>query len=157
LGAEDMNKLLCALVMLGLPLSAAVAADEIDFPDGYRTWTHIRSAVVGPKSPASPRFAGMHSIYANSAAMDGYKSGKFPDGSVIVFDNHEVTVFQGTELPAQRRFVDVMAKTRGAWRFSEFAGDSRSVRNLNVAQGQQQCAACHAQSPTDQVYSQFNP
>jgi hypothetical protein len=153
-----MNKFVCGLVMLGAPLSAAfAAAHEIDFPEGYRTWTHIRSAVVGPTSPASPRFAGMHSIYANAAAMEGYKSGKFPAGSVIVFDNHEVAVVQGTEMPTKRRFIDVMQKADGTWRFSEFAGDSKSVRNLNVEQGQKQCAACHARSPTDHIYSQFTP
>jgi hypothetical protein len=59
-------------------------------------------------------------------------------------------------LPAQRRFIDVMSKSGGAWHFRESAGDSKSVRDLNVAQGQQQCAACHALSPTDHVYSQFN-
>lgn len=140
-----------------LGLTAAAAADEIPFPEGYRTWTHIRSAVIGKDSPAFARFGGMHSIYANPAAMDGYKSGRFPEGSVIVFDNHQVFNFQGTDLPAQRRFIDVMEKNGGAWRFSEFDKDSKAVRNVDVAQGKQQCAACHTKAPTDQVYSQFVP
>lgn len=148
-----MNKGLFGLALLMVMTSAA--ADEIAFPEGFRNWTHIRSAVIGPMSPASPRFAGMHSIYANPAAMEGYKSGTFPDGSVIVFDNHEVMVFQGTELPAKRRFIDVMHKAGGSWRFSEFNEDSKSQRNVTVAQGEQQYAACHTQSQTDHVYSQF--
>jgi hypothetical protein len=143
-----------ALMLVG---AATGAAEEIAFPDGYRGWTHIRSAVVGPTSGAFKRFGGMHSIYANPAAMDGYRSGHFTDGSVIVFDNHETLAAQGAEFPGRRRFIDVMMKTNGSWRFNEFAGDSRTVRSVTVAQGEAQCASCHAQSPTDHVYSQYAP
>jgi len=89
--------------------------------------------------------------------MEGYRTGRFPNGSVIVFDNHETLTFQGSELAGKRRFVDVMAKTGASWRFGEFAGDSKELRSVTVAQGQTQCAACHSKSPTDHVYSQFNP
>jgi len=146
-----------ALASLGLTAMAAAAAGEMPFPEGFRTWTHIRSAVIGPASAAFARFGGMHSIYANPAAMDGYKSGTFPEGSVIAFDNHQVFNFQGTDVPTQRRFIDVMQKRGGEWRFSEFNGDSKTVRNVDIAQGQQQCAGCHAASKTDHVYSQFAP
>jgi hypothetical protein len=97
----------------------------------------------------------MHTIYANPAAMGGYRSRHFPNGSVIVFDNHETIAFQGVEQPGRRRFLDVMVKADGSWRFGEFAGDSRTQRNVTVAQGETQCASCHAQSPTDHVYSQY--
>ena len=146
-----------ALLSLGVTAMAAAAVEEIPFPEGFRSWTHIRSAVIRSASAAFARFGGMHSIYANPAAMQGYKSGTFPEGSVIVFDNHQVFNFQGTDVPAQRRFVDVMQKTRGGWQFSEFNGDSKTVRNVDVAQGQQQCAGCHTASKTDHVYSQFMP
>jgi len=154
-----MTRLRFLIVPAALMLVAATsgAAEEIAFPDGYRVWTHIRSAIVGPTSGAFKRFGGMHSIYANPAAMDGYRSGRFPDGSVIVFDNHETFTTQGTELPGRRRFIDVMVKTGGSWRFGEFAGDSRTERSVTVAQGEAQCASCHAQSPTDHVYSQYTP
>jgi mono/diheme cytochrome c family protein len=99
----------------------------------------------------------MHSIYANAAAMAGYRTGAFPDGSVIVFDNHETMAVQGAELPRRRRFVDVMVKAGGSWRFGEFDGDSRTVRSVTAEQAQTQCAACHAKARTDHVYSQFNP
>jgi mono/diheme cytochrome c family protein len=140
-----------------LVATAPATDDEIPFPEGYRNWMHIRSAVVGPTSSGFQRFGGMHSIYANTVAMEGYRTGKFPSGSVIVFDNHETLTFQGAELAGKRRFVDVMAKTGGSWRFGEFAGDSKALRNVTVAQGQTQCAACHSKSPTDHVYSQFDP
>lgn len=87
--------------------------------------------------------------------MVGYQSGRFPDGSVIVFDNHETVTSQGVEQPGRRRFVDVMAKSKGSWRFGEFAGDSKTKRNVTAAQGEFQCASCHAQSPTDHVFSHY--
>ena len=154
-----MTRLRFLILPAALMLAAAAtgAAEDIAFPDGYRGWTHIRSAVVGPASAAFKRFGGMHSIYANSAAMLGYRSGRFPDGSVIVFDNHETLAAQAVEFPGKRRFVDVMVKADGSWRFGEFNGDSRTERNVTVTQGEAQCAACHAQAPTDHVYSQYAP
>jgi hypothetical protein len=140
-----------------LVASASGALEEIAFPDGYRTWTHIRSAVAKPVNPAFLRFAGLHSIYANPTALEGYRTGRFPDGSVIVFDNHEMLTIQGAEIAGKRKFIDVMVKAGGSWRFGEFSGDSRTERSVTVAQGETQCAACHASVQTDHVYSQFNP
>jgi len=157
--SKVMTRLKFLMIPAAFTLVAAAtgAAEEIAFPDGYRGWTHIRSAVVGPASAAFKRFGGMHSIYANPAAMEGYRSGRFPNGSVIVFDNHETLAVQGVEVPGRRRFIDVMVKADGSWRFGEFAGDSRTERNVTVAQGEAQCASCHAQSATDHVYSQYAP
>lgn len=152
-----MTKFMFLLAFTAMAAIPARAAGEIDYPEGFRSWTHIRSATVGPQSPAWPRFGGFHSIYANPAAMEGYKSGKFPDGSVLVFDNHETVPFQGAELQGKRRMVDVMTKTGGGWRFSEFDADSKTKRNVTVEQGEKECAACHTQAPTDHVYSQFTP
>ena len=132
---------LAASLLLALLVTAAPA----------QTTTGPRRVLVVPLRYAGPP-AG-----ASDAAMDGYRSGRFPDGSVIVFDNHETFTTQGTELPGRRRFIDVMVKTGGSWRFGEFAGDSRTERSVTVAQGEAQCASCHAQSPTDHVYSQYTP
>lgn len=143
------------IALIGMTAAAAALPQEMPFPEGFRTWTHVRSAVIGPDSPAYARFGGIHSIYANPAAMEGYRAGKFPDGSVLVFDNHDTLLFQGTTLPGKRRFVDVMRKDGGSWRFSEFNADSKTIRNVTVAQGEPQCGACHSRAPTDHVYSQF--
>ena len=72
-----------AVAALGL-----IAAGEapIAFPEGFRTWTHISSAVLGPENSAAPKYEGVHYIYANPKAMEGYRTGKWPDGAVIVYD-----------------------------------------------------------------------
>ena len=103
--SSSMNnpKYSALLAAFALLATAAATADEIPFPEGFRNWTHIRSAVVGPTSSGFPRFGGMHSIYANAAAMEGYRTGRYPSGSVIVFDNHETVTFQGAELAGKRQ------------------------------------------------------
>lgn len=44
-------------------------ASPVAYPDGYRHWTHVKSATVNPASPAYAHFGGMHHIYANKPAM----------------------------------------------------------------------------------------
>jgi hypothetical protein len=152
-----MLRFLIIPAALVLGASTIGRVDDIAFPDGYRTWTHIKTAVIEPANPAFQRFGGIHSIYASPAAMEGYRSGHFPDGSVIVFDVHETTTFQDIEQPGRRRFIDVMTKSGGSWRFGEFSGDSKTKRNVTMAQGETQCATCHAKSPTDHVFSRYDP
>lgn len=58
--------------------------DAVAYPLDYRSWTHVKSALIGPQSPFYERYGGIHHIYANEKAMTGYRSGEFQDGSVIV-------------------------------------------------------------------------
>ena len=58
----------------------------IAYPEGFRAWTHVSSGVVGPKSPAAPKYEGVHHIYANATALEGYRTGRWADGAVIVYD-----------------------------------------------------------------------
>src|SRR5262249_43200245 len=60
--------------------------DGVPYPTGYRQWTHVKSMVVLPASSAYATGGGMHHVYANAAAMAGFSSGRFADGSVLVFD-----------------------------------------------------------------------
>src|SRR5262245_66574295 len=64
----------------------AKSNDEVPYPMGYRRWTHVRTVLIGPQSPAFESFGGLHHIYANGKAMEGYRAGRFPDGSVLVFE-----------------------------------------------------------------------
>ena len=75
------------ILLLAFASSAALAADPAlaPYPVGYRDWTHVKSMVINPGHPLFDAFGGIHHLYANKKALAGYKSGKFPDGSVIVF------------------------------------------------------------------------
>jgi hypothetical protein len=135
--------------------------EGVSYPQGYREWTHVKTAIIGPESPAV-RFRGIHHIYANDKAMEGYISGNFADGSVIVFDLLESKRETGGDITeGGRKFIDVMIRDRarydstGGWGFEEFAGNSttnRTIRNLS----RQQCFNCHAkQKQNDFVFSEF--
>ena len=68
-------------------MSTKPKSDEIiPYPEGYRAWTHIKTYIVGTKSPAFKFNGGFNHVYANEKAMVGYNTGYFPNGSVIVSD-----------------------------------------------------------------------
>ncbi len=138
------------------------APAPVPYPEGYRAWTHVKSALV---SPSHARFAvngGFQHIYANAEAMAGYRSRSFPEGSVIVFDWLEMTEAQGAYSEGPRRQVDVMAKdskryaATGGWGFQRYPKDSRT--ELAAAPTPQQCFACHDQLKKDGlVLSAYRP
>lgn len=148
--------------MLRLPLIAAAllatgaATPEIPYPDGFRQWEHVESGYVGPGSLAHPRFGGIHNIYANRAAIKGYRGGAFPAGSTIVFDVREARTAPGSLEPGPRKQLDVMTKDRSGWRFAEFAGDSRTDRSVGVAAGQAECFTCHQKAKRDFVFTSYS-
>ena len=68
--------LIVATLALGLQISAQ-AGDGPAYPEGYRLWTHVKSMTIHPGHPLEDPFLGIHHIYANPAALEGYKSGSF--------------------------------------------------------------------------------
>jgi hypothetical protein len=82
---------------------------------------HDQAQISDPSRGAHARRGGDWAA-EEIAFPDGYRSGHFPEGSVTMFDNHETLAAQGAEFPGRRRFIDVMVKTDGSWRFGEFAG-----------------------------------
>jgi hypothetical protein len=123
--------------------------DQIAYPAGYRQWVHVKSALIGPESP-NKRYIGFHHIYANEKAMEGYRNGRFEDGSIIVFDVLETQVNAATTAEGARRFIDMMVKdsqrfaSTGGWGFEEFQGDSQTERVL-TPQAKVACYNCHIQ------------
>lgn len=144
-----------AIAIIATATLGARADEEVDYPAGYRSWTHVSSAYVGEGNPAFPRYGGIHHIYANDRALVGYRTGTFPVGSVLVFDLFDVKVGRGAIDPTNRKFVDVMEKRGDGWRFVEFAGSSRSEIAVTGAKGVTACAACHERAQRDHVFSQF--
>lgn len=139
----------------------AAPTDAVAYPQGFRKWTHVKSVLVGPQSRFFARVGGLHHIYANEQSMKGYTSGKFPDGSVLVFDLFETRETAGSILEGPRRFIDVMEKdskrfaATAGWGYEEFKGDSKTERALN-AEAVQKCHACHQTAKDhDAVFSRF--
>ena len=100
-------------------------------------------------------------IYANEKAMEGYRTGQFPEGSVIVFDLLETRENAGTTVEGPRKFIDLMTKESkrypetGGWGFEEFVGDSQTDRAL-TSEAKVACYSCHTKRKSnDFVFSTF--
>jgi hypothetical protein len=152
-----------AILTSSLPLWAR-SNNSVSYPANYRQWTRVKSALIGPKSPAFENNGGIHHVYGNDKAMAGYRTGKFPDGSVIVADFLETKDIEnapGVTREGSRRRIDVMVKESnryaesGGWGFESFRGDSQTDRMV-VAGGAAKCFACHAtQKENDAVFSSY--
>jgi hypothetical protein len=142
--------------------AAATSADapQVAYPDGYRSWQHVKSMLIEPGHPLYESFGGLHHIYANEAAMRGYRGGRFADGSVIVFDLLEAVRADHAVTTGKRKVLGVMEKnarrfaSTGGWGFEGFKGDSRTERAVG-ANAAQACFACHtARKQSDYVFSE---
>jgi hypothetical protein len=135
--------------------------DSVPFPKAFRKWAHVKSVLVGPESAAFATEGGIHHIYANEKALEGYDTGKFPDGSVIVYDLLETKEIAGNTLEGPTRRVDVMVKqsqryrTTGGWEFMSFPGDNKTDGKI-TAERKTTCFGCHAhRKDHDFVFSEF--
>ena len=132
---------------------------SVAFPEGYREWVHVKSALVSARHPDFQRSGGFRHIYANAKALTGYRTGAFPEGSAIVVDWFEGQDVDGMFSEGPRRRLDVMVKdasrfaaSRG-WGFERFTGAARDRTVTDVAA---QCATCHAgPDARDMVFSKF--
>lgn len=129
------------------PLLFGAALARIPFPDGFRQWTHVKSAIVTSGHPAAAAEGGIHHIYANPKAAEGYSSGQFPEGAAIVYELLETTEKDGVISEGPRRRLDLMVKdsaafpTTAGWgfaRFREVSGASELSDEARVA-----CFECH--------------
>jgi hypothetical protein len=137
------------------------ATDAVPYPQGYRQWQHIKSMVIQPGHPLHASFGGIHHLYANDKAQAGYRSGKFPDGSIIVFDLLEASTANAAITEGKRKVVGVMLKdarkyaATGGWGFEGFAGDSHTERAVGD-KAATACFTCHiAQKQHDFVFSNY--
>lgn len=147
-------------LILGGAASGWAGAAAIPFPSDYREWAHVKSVLIGPGHAAFATDGGLHHIYANRPALEGYRAGRFADGSVIVYDLLEVKEAGGATFEGAQRRVDVMVKdsrrypATGGWGFARFGPDRHEIPLTTEAQAA--CAACHAKRrDRDFVFSEF--
>jgi hypothetical protein len=149
--------------LLAAGMAIAADAPPVPYPEGYRQWTHVKSMVIQPGHALYDAFGGIHHLYANKKAEQGYKAGKFPDGAVIVFDLLDAKSADNAVQEGARKVVGVMHKdakkyaATGGWGYEGFKGDSKSERAVarNAATA---CYPCHtAQKDKDFVFSALRP
>jgi hypothetical protein len=150
-------------IFMLLTMSALIEETEIAYPENYRAWHHVKTAIIEKESPSFERFGGIHHIYANEKAIKGYSTGKFPEGSVIVFDVLEIEEKDGAILEGKRRFVDVMVKNSkkfaatGGWGYEEFLGESKTERKIKSSKvAETECFNCHIKKKdNDFIFSTY--
>lgn len=136
-----------ALVLIS---NSATARESVEYPKDFRNWTHIKSMVILPGHALADQFEGIHHVYANEKALAGLKSGRYQDGSALVFDLLEYNEGQNTLSEGKRKLIGIMEKnelnfkTTGGWGFEAFDSNSRTKRLTN--DGGVGCFQCHTQS-----------
>lgn len=156
-----MKRTLISLMLGALAIPVWAADPQVPYPSSYRDWQHVKSMVIEEGHPLFGAFGGIHHLYANPKAIEGYKAGKFPDGSVIVFDLLEASRKDSAVTEGPRKVLGVMHKdakkyaATGGWGFEGFGGGDQSKRVVgeNAASA---CFACHApQKDHDYVFSRL--
>ena len=149
-----------ALLLLLLP-GIALAAEAVPYPEGYRNWTHVKSMVIEKGHPLHEAFGGIHHLYANKQALEGYRTGRFPAGAVIVFDLLEAKSGGNAIEEGGRKVLGVMHKDpkkwkdTGGWGFEGFKGDSKAERAV-ADKAASACFQCHtSQKDRDFVFSRY--
>lgn len=136
-------------------------AQGFSYPKDFRTWSHVKSMAIEPGHPLYETFGGLHHIYANARAMEGYRRNplRFPDGSVIAFDLLEVKKGQNTLEEGSRKLTGFMVKNRaryaetGGWGYFAFGPDGKPL-----AIDPKACYACHqGVANSDYVFSRYRP
>lgn len=154
---QNLSFLIPAIALFFASPSWADTA-KVDYPEGYRHWTHIKSMLIEPGHPLENPFQGLHHVYGNDKALKGLKEGNYPDGSVLVFDLLNYNQNNNAIQEGTRKLIGVMVKNKntfkatGGWGFEGFAGDDKGKRL--VADGGLGCYSCHtSEEKHDFVFS----
>jgi hypothetical protein len=150
-----MKRLLLTLTTLSL---FALANENIKYPNGYRSWTHLKTSIT--KQHEIKGFIGISHIYANDKAMTGLKLNSYEKGAIFILDHLDMNISKASIKEGKRFFTGVMiynpkkfGKT-GNWGFESFVGDSKIKRG--VKNSTNDCFNCHIQVKNKSyVFSSF--
>src|SRR5258708_34799271 len=75
------------LIATALTVAATMWSDEkpdVPFPEGFRSWQHVMSDIVGSEHQSFAARGGIHHFYANAKAVEGYRIGDFANDSNLL-------------------------------------------------------------------------
>jgi len=139
-----MKPVIATILLLGV---SARAESTVPYPAEYRKWQVTKTYVIGPGSKVYAKSGGMHHYYANEAAREGFRTGKFPRGAIIVDERLKTKQEDGVTEEGERHGVAVMMKDpdkyrdTGGWGFDRFVGDTRT--DGADAELRSRCFNCH--------------
>ncbi len=153
-----MKKIVAGFVGLAFAAAVlpAVAAEKVALPKGYEKWEKSKEKVVNDKSSL---FYGIHYIYVNKKAMQGYKAGgAYPQGSQFVVEQFKITTDTGKPVRGRKDMIVLMKKDKkhnstGGWQFAGFTAEGK----LSGIDPIKNCYECHAKDSkaTDLVISKY--
>lgn len=143
--------LVSIIIWVFAPRIISAENPKVPIPEGYRSWQHVKSVVEEGKT---------FQFYANPNAVEGYRTGKFPNGSILVRETLLAVTGEGESKgilrEGQRSALDVMVKDdqlyqeTGGWGFDTFDSQNTGLAEKNRAQ----CYACHSkQKDHDLVFT----
>lgn len=140
---------------------ALATEPAVPYPTDYRDWHHVKSMVIEAGHPLHGAFGGIHHIYANDTAMEGYRSDSFADGSILIFDLLESNYDGNAITEGPRKVLGVMHKNTarytatGGWGFEGFANGDPAQRVVGDSAASA-CFACHVpQKEQDYTFSRL--
>jgi hypothetical protein len=147
-----MNKIAAIAVLCLISLPAAMwAASSASLPKSYHSWQKSVRKVVTDKSSL---FYGIHYIYADKKAMNGYKAGnRFAEGSSIIIEQFNIKEGSGSPAEGSRNMVVLMRKDKrmkatGGWLFAGFGADGAPSGLDPVSI----CFGCHQKDAAQKDY-----
>jgi hypothetical protein len=124
-----MNRLVTAIILGSISVPIALwAATFPPLPKGYHSWQKSERKVVTDKSSL---FYGIHYIYADKKAMQGYKAGnRFAEGSSIVIEHFNIKSTSGATADGPKNMIVLMRKDKrmketGGWLFAGYGPDGK--------------------------------
>lgn len=136
-----MKKLVVAII-LGCISTAAISLATSSPPlPKYQSWKKSERKLITDKSSL---FYGIHYIYADKKALQGYKAGnKFAEGSSIVVENFNIksgtTATDGSKSMIVLMRKDKKMKNTGGWLFAGYGADGKASGLDPVST----CFGCH--------------
>lgn len=141
-------------------------------PEGYREWVFVGSSLglaysqtPGQNQARNPEL--YHNVYINPSSYREYaKTGKFPDGTVMVLElaRPEVKSEPGLQGSYQKDFVALEASVKdstrfeGGWAYFNFTEGAGKLKAKADPFPQNACWSCHhTNAGTDNVFTQFYP
>jgi len=139
---------LTIFTLILFPLLAA-AASAPSLPKGYGSWKKSERKIVTDKNSL---FFGIHYIYADKKAVQGYKAGnRFGEGSTIVVEYFNIK--EGSSADGPKNMVVMMRKDKrrketGGWLFAGYGADGKPSGLDPVGT----CFGCHQKDAAKRDY-----
>lgn len=160
------SALVCFTLLCAETTTPISSIPDVPYPEGFRRWMHVTSVITPArkdetgahedqaKNPAPHGL--VHHLYANALAVEGYRTGHFPEGAVLIADWFFLEEAKSGLVQGARQSTDVMIRdarhaATGGWGFEKFGGDSRTERKAG-ANAVQSCFRCHERAGMEREF-----